>query len=158
MNKTTPEPGHTPEGTPPVKRLRRIPAKGKIAGVCAGLADYMDIDVTVVRVVFVILTFASAGFGILAYLILAVMVPVEGRPREPFDAKNIGENIDSLGHEIQAGGAERLRNFFGLLLVLLGAWLLLLQVFPRWAAIDWALIWPAALVVIGIFILIRSKE
>lgn len=57
------------------KQLTRSTTNRMIAGVCAGLGDYMNIDPTVVRLLFV-LGFFLTGPGILiAYLILAVVVP-----------------------------------------------------------------------------------
>jgi len=47
-----------------------------IAGVCAGIGDYLDIDPTIVRIAFVLLAFAG-GAAILAYLIMWVIVPEE---------------------------------------------------------------------------------
>ncbi len=47
-----------------------------IAGVCAGLADYIEVDPTVMRIVYVILTFFTAAFpGILVYLLLCLLMP-----------------------------------------------------------------------------------
>lgn len=47
-----------------------------LAGVCAGLADYFDIDPTVVRIVYAALSVFSAGFpGLLLYIIMAVIMP-----------------------------------------------------------------------------------
>ena len=47
----------------------------KILGVCAGLADYFEVDVTLVRVIAVLLCFISAGMAILAYFIIAIIIP-----------------------------------------------------------------------------------
>jgi phage shock protein PspC (stress-responsive transcriptional regulator) len=47
----------------------------KIAGVCAGLADYFDLDPTIVRVVW-LLAILFAGTGCLAYLVLWIVLPV----------------------------------------------------------------------------------
>lgn len=47
---------------------------GMIAGVCAGFGEYMDMDPTVVRVIYVLLVF-FAGVGILLYLILWLVIP-----------------------------------------------------------------------------------
>ena len=47
-----------------------------IAGVCGGLAEYFDLDPTLVRVGYVLLSVLSAGFpGLLVYIILAVIMP-----------------------------------------------------------------------------------
>ena len=60
------------------KTLYRLPKQGKIAGVCAGLADYFDMDVTLMRVLFVVAAFVTGGFGLLLYIILAIILPVSG--------------------------------------------------------------------------------
>ncbi len=46
----------------------------KIAGVCGGVAQYLGIDPTIVRLVWLLLAFAG-GFGILAYLVAWIIVP-----------------------------------------------------------------------------------
>jgi phage shock protein C len=49
-----------------------------IAGVVAGLAQYFDIDVTLLRVIYVLVSIVSAAFpGIVAYLILWLVIPEE---------------------------------------------------------------------------------
>ena len=57
------------------KKLMRSKDK-KIAGVCAGLADYFDIDPTIVRILFVVIFFAG-GASLLAYLIMWIVMPQE---------------------------------------------------------------------------------
>ena len=50
-----------------------------LGGVCGGLADYMDVDPTLVRVIYVALTVFSAAFpGVLLYLILLLLIPEKG--------------------------------------------------------------------------------
>jgi len=51
-------------------------ANKMLAGVCAGMAEYWDVDPTVVRVVYAALTVFSAGFpGVLLYIIMALLMP-----------------------------------------------------------------------------------
>jgi phage shock protein C len=59
----------------PVKRLMRSSTDKKLAGVCGGLAEYFEIDPTLVRVLWLVLVF-FAGTGVLAYLILWIVLPV----------------------------------------------------------------------------------
>jgi len=47
-----------------------------VAGVCGGLANYFDIDPTIIRILFVVIAFAG-GASLLAYLIMWVIVPLE---------------------------------------------------------------------------------
>src|SRR5690606_19182001 len=58
--------------------LRRSRSNRMIAGVVAGLADYFNTDVTIARVIFVIVSVISAGFpGTLVYLLLWLIIPEE---------------------------------------------------------------------------------
>jgi phage shock protein C len=57
------------------KRLYRSREEKMIGGVCGGIAEYFDIDPTLVRAVWVAITLL-AGFGIVLYLILWVLVPL----------------------------------------------------------------------------------
>ena len=59
------------------KRLVRNVQDKKIAGVCSGLADYLDIDPTLVRALWILFTLLG-GSGILAYLILWLIIPESG--------------------------------------------------------------------------------
>jgi len=58
------------------KRLFRSRTDSMLGGVCAGLAKYFTLDPTVVRLIFVLL-FIMAGQGLLLYLILWLVVPLE---------------------------------------------------------------------------------
>ena len=61
----------------PVKHLFRSRKDRMISGVCGGLAEYFDMDPTVVRLIFVFLTIFSKGLGLLAYIILIFAMPDE---------------------------------------------------------------------------------
>ena len=56
------------------KKLYRNKKDQKIAGVCAGLAEYLNIDVTVVRLIWALLILC-AGSGLWAYIICALIIP-----------------------------------------------------------------------------------
>ncbi len=58
-------------------KLRRSKVNRKFAGVCGGLAEYFNMDPTVVRVIYVLLTIFTAFSGLLIYLILALLMPEE---------------------------------------------------------------------------------
>ena len=65
----------------PHKHLTRSKANRKIAGVCAGFAKYLDLDPTVVRLVW-LLTALFIGWGFLAYLIAWIVMPDAPAPEE----------------------------------------------------------------------------
>jgi phage shock protein C len=58
------------------KRLYRSRGTRMIAGVCGGLAEYFNIDETLIRLVFVIAAILG-GHGLLAYLICLILIPLE---------------------------------------------------------------------------------
>ncbi|CDA20926.1 phage shock protein C PspC [Bacteroides sp. CAG:144] len=62
-----------------VKRLYRSSDNRVFAGICGGLGEYFDVDPTVVRVVYVLLSLLTAFMGILLYIILLFVIP--NRPR-----------------------------------------------------------------------------
>ena len=57
-----------------VKKLCRSSKNKKIFGVCGGFAEYFDVDVTIMRIIFLILFFAGS-LGLWAYLICALVMP-----------------------------------------------------------------------------------
>ena len=66
-------------GVAPRRRLVRPRSDRKIAGVCAGFADYFDLSVSLVRVVW-LLVFLLGGTGLLAYIIAWIVIPNEPEP------------------------------------------------------------------------------
>jgi len=64
------------------RKLYTLPKEGKLSGVCAGLAAYFGMDVTVMRLIFVILIFITQGFMILVYIVLAIAMPEAKTPEE----------------------------------------------------------------------------
>jgi len=68
---------------PPVKphrRLMRSRKDSKIAGVCGGFAEYLEIDATLVRLIWLAAAFL-AGWGFIAYLIAWIVMPLEPEPQ-----------------------------------------------------------------------------
>ena len=66
----------------PIRRLTRSREQGQIAGVCAGLADYFEIDVVFVRVAWVVLSIVPGAIigGVLAYLAAWLVMPEATEP------------------------------------------------------------------------------
>jgi phage shock protein C len=66
----------------PAKVLRRSVKDKKLAGVCGGLAEYLEIDSTIVRLIFILITLGSFGLGLFLYVILALVMPQNKRYSE----------------------------------------------------------------------------
>lgn len=65
-----------------------------LAGVCAGVADYFGLDVTLVRVIWAVLAVITGGAGILAYLVAWILIPNEGQ-KSSVAENMVGKEQDS---------------------------------------------------------------
>ena len=157
------------------KRLYRSQSDRMIWGVCGGLAKYFDIDPTIVRVI-AVLTIFLGSFGIWAYIILAIVVPLEGsktaEPKETIkeNVEEMKETAGELGREIRStlegeeGESEEVakvrhhrRNLFGIILVVVGI-LFLLGSFDLFWWFRWGNLWPLILVAIGVLIILSTRR
>jgi phage shock protein PspC (stress-responsive transcriptional regulator) len=73
--------------TKETKRLVRARKGRLLAGVCSGIAEYVGIDVTVIRLIFVALGVVTFGVGVLIYLAAWIVIPEEG------EDQSIAENM-----------------------------------------------------------------
>ena len=84
---------------PQHRQLARSESDRRIAGVCGGIAEYFDIDPTIVRIIFVLAALLG-GPGLLIYLVLWIVLP-KGTPRPP-DAPRPGTGRPLLGRSKSA--------------------------------------------------------
>jgi len=157
------------------KRLYRSRSDRMIWGVCGGLAKYFDMDPTIIRAIAVLSIFLGS-VGIWAYIILAIVVPLEdSKAAEPKDT--IKENVEELketarelGREIQStltgeeGKSEEVakirhhrRNTLGIILIILGILFLLGSLNIFWW-FDWGNLWPLVLVAIGVLVILSARR
>ena len=81
-------------------RLTRSRREQMIAGVCGGLAEYFSIDVTIVRLVFVLMGF-MAGSSVLLYIALWILLPQEG-VQLPNPQSTIQANLTDMRQQAQS--------------------------------------------------------
>lgn len=137
-----------------IKKIYRLKEKGMFLGVCAGLADYFNIDANLVRLVFIFLI-VGGGSGILIYLFLALILPKKSEEKVEISkkrikelAKDIGEKAKFLGKNKESG------NFLGIVLMIFGLTALLNQIFPT----DLHWFWPAILIISGLYLILKQRE
>ena len=94
----------------PPKRLYRISDGAMVAGVCNGLATYFQLDVTLVRIGFVVLALLTKGVGVLIYVVMMFVVPEANTPEEraaaggvPFNAKEV---VDRVKRQYEQGSRQ----------------------------------------------------
>jgi phage shock protein PspC (stress-responsive transcriptional regulator)/RimJ/RimL family protein N-acetyltransferase len=76
--------------TPTYRRLYRSRDNKMLAGVCGGLANYLNIDPVAARVLFVILAAFSAGALLVAYVVMWILMPEEPAPADPWPTPTAG--------------------------------------------------------------------
>jgi phage shock protein C len=142
-----------------------------LGGVCGGLARYLGIDPVVVRLTFVVLVLAGFGTGLLIYLIMWLVVPLEGQggglPLEQTmrsGADDMSQRSQSFGSDLGrgAGGRKQVALLVGATLLLLGIIFLAQNLFGSWLPwLGMGTLWPLLLIAAGIALVLRrssSKE
>jgi len=129
---------------PGPKKLTRSSSDRMISGVCGGMGEYFQIDSTLVRIIWVVLTLMG-GAGILLYLAAILIIPLD---------------IDT-GQKKTAGQSDS-RTIWGIILILLGIFFLLSTF--RWHLFSWFhyaafdLFWPIVIIVLGIALILHSTR
>jgi phage shock protein C len=105
-------------------KLHRIRSEAMLGGVCAGLAHYFNIDVTIVRLIFILLV-VLPGIGVLLYFILWFLLPSEEDAASDwgYTADEIGMRGRRFGREVSDVFVKRRENTIrlaGIALILLG--------------------------------------
>jgi len=163
------------------RRLYRSKHNRVLAGVCGGIGEYFNIDPVIIRIIAVLLIIPGVFPAIIAYLILALVIPLEGsKSSSPKD--NIRENMTDL-RDTGVGIGEEIRNnlqkpdtntgatgqtppltpssasysnsnrvlwFLGLIIIALGIFFLLVNIFG-WL---WRYLWPLLLIAAGLIIIV----
>jgi len=123
-------------------RLYRSRRDRMVAGVAGGLGAYFGLDPLIVRVAFIVLAI-TPGIGWLLYLVLWLVVPEEPQELVSLELMPRYHRLDARERGMLAGGV----------LIVLGL-LLLAQEFGLWWWASLRHLWPLALIVVGVALLI----
>lgn len=171
--KSVPETAQTSTPVPetnstPAKRLTRSTLDKVVCGVCGGLGEYLSIDPIIIRLLFVILTM-SGGSGILIYLILCIILPEKaslGKTTKEVVAENsnnLEKTIEDVAENVKAMASLRnTQTWLGIGIIIIGSMFMannvglfdvgsLMRIVAR-------MLWPLAIIAIGIIILSKSKR
>lgn len=167
------------------RKLYRDEYHKKIAGVCAGLAEYFNIDVAIVRVIFVLALIFHGG-GFLIYIIFWIVLPkkplfvnpnVDYRvpPQNPDSGPQFtGTSYTNTGtsfsnepfqdqpfphqpYQAPRNSTSLVAIVFGVILIIIGGSILLddFDIIPDW---DFERLWPVILIVVGCAIMISGER
>jgi phage shock protein C len=161
------------------ERLFRSTKEKMVGGVCGGLAEYFDVDVTLVRLI-AIVTLFMGGVGFLAYIAALVIIPRNNEERPVYGGQG-GNNVESIVNEVVHNVQETAKDFgfdrekasefnsgkkyegkftqrnktAGIILILLGVLFFLNQWFPIWFIIS--KMWPLIFIAIGATLLLKKS-
>jgi phage shock protein PspC (stress-responsive transcriptional regulator) len=153
------------------KKLFRNEQEKTVAGVCAGLAEYFDVDVTWIRIAFVLAVLAGLS-GVLAYIVLWIAVPVK-----PFVPNYSSYNADYKVYDNAANPNGPINDpaftgipytkkkksgsggvFVGMIFVIFGAFFLLdeFNFVPYW--FEFHKLWPLVFIIPGIMMITNANK
>jgi len=137
------------------KILYRSRRNRVIAGVCAGLAEYFNIDIALMRVLFVVAAIGGVSFGFWMYVILWIVVPEENIIGPGAYDKTDDDTIDITPNEEKPKKTTNGALIASLILIFIG----LVALVDNFMAIAWIWkLWPIILILIGVVILINSQK
>ncbi|WP_026478553.1 PspC domain-containing protein [Alkaliphilus transvaalensis] len=159
------------------KRLYLSRNDKKLAGVCGGVADYFDIDVTLVRLLWILFS-VSGGAGVVIYIIAAIIMDEEPRnytPKADFknvrDAEIVGEERNDHGNQneneeiqidetkgtSQSRGKDKDHLLIGGVLVILGAFIFSRNILGLyWLNIRF--LTPMVLIGVGLVVILNGRK
>jgi len=147
---------HTDETKSETKKLKKSRKNKYIFGVCGGVAEYFEIDSSIVRILWVISIFIG-GVGLAAYLVAAILMP-KSEENEKEISKEKTVRKDNVGLLIVGG----ILIFLGLLSLLDQFRFVNLNLrwwnFDRFIYFPWDLIWPIVLIFLGIIIAVGRPK
>ncbi len=140
------------------RRLHRSHDNRFLFGVAGGLAEYFDVEPVLVRVGWVLLTIATAGIAALAYIIMALFTPDSGH-REPESisepSRDYRDSVVEFAPDDNLSRRHVVRNILGVGLIVAGM-IILLQNLGVFSSIPWGIVWPVAISLLGVTILLPS--
>jgi phage shock protein PspC (stress-responsive transcriptional regulator) len=159
------------------RRLYRSRHDSVLGGVAGGVAEYLDVDPSIVRIIWAVLAIVTGGLFLLLYIVMWIVVPespyaagpppggVTSPPASSGDpgAAPAGAPAEPAAYAPAYGGPpprHRPRGsngalIFGLILIGAGVWFLIEQYLP---AFDRRFVWPVTLVLLGLVLLVVAMR
>lgn len=147
-------------------RLYRSPTDRVIAGVAGGMAVWLNVDPSLIRIAWVLLAIFSGGIFVLVYLLMMIIVPLPPAgwmPQRPVTGPPPGwtggwsspprggtgswsSPPPPASNWVPPVSGHNAGLVLGVLLIVLGMWFLL----DEYVRIDWGLLWPGIVIIMGV--------
>jgi phage shock protein PspC (stress-responsive transcriptional regulator) len=137
-----------------------------LAGVAGGLAEMLDVDPSIIRIVWAVLIFLTGGLALLVYIVMAIVVPerpigVDVRRQGGADPGGVGAASGAAGPATSVSPSRARRSdrsdatrgglVAGLILIVIGAFFLVREVIP---SIDLGFWWPTVAIALGVVLVV----
>ncbi len=118
-----------------------------IFGVCGGMAEYLQMDVFILRLLCILMFFLAGPVTLLIYLVFAIAMPAQ-----PEEWRG---DLEEVRFSEEKTSGERSNVLLGILLITLGI-IFLFDQYLRW--VNWRKLWPVVLIILGVYLLISKNE
>ena len=141
------------------KQLYLSKTDQKLAGVCGGIAEYFDIDSTIIRLIWIFLAFAG-GSGLLIYIIAAIVMQEKpsSHPSGVGGKRVVDVDYETVGKENSTSNKkDNDRYILGGALIVLGLYVFSRNFFFfRW--LDFRYLGPGLLVIVGLYMILKGRK
>ncbi|MEA3423676.1 MAG: PspC domain-containing protein [Bacillota bacterium] len=144
------------------KKLYRSRENKVVSGVCGGIAEYFDIDATLIRLLWAI-TILFAGTGILAYVLCILIIPEAPMDKvkedEDEDENAVVDDEETTNEKREIIKENKNSTYgVGLIFIAVGMMFIARKIF-WWLNIDfaWGLFWPMLLVFFGVYLIVKKR-
>lgn len=146
-----------------MKKLYKSQKNKIFAGVCGGIAEYLDVDPVLIRLI-AVLFFFTGGATLIAYIVGMIIIP--SRPPEPIGTAGMAQEQAAVpAADTQTENYGRAGSLIiGVLLIVFGAHFLLRNIpffhpYYWWFwDIGWKFFWPSVLVLVGLLVIFRGTR
>jgi phage shock protein C len=145
-----------------MKKLYKSRKHKVVDGVCGGIAEYLDVDPVLIRLI-AVLFFFTGGATLIAYIVGMIIIPHQ--PPEDARESETAQAQDATASYSQAGSHKHAGSLIiGILMILFGTHFLLrnipffYQYYWRFWNLSWDFFWPSVLIVVGLLVIFRGAR
>ncbi len=138
------------------KKLYKSQTDKMLAGVCGGIAEYLNVDSTVIRLLW-LLVILLGGSGIILYILAWAIIPSNQKESvQTVEKVETIETSDDFNNEAKTEPRNESSKNMGIILLIVGLIILFTQIAPIY--IPWTKIWPVLIIALGLYLIINNKN